>query len=177
MRDPEKSHVQKLIGSVGGRDEAPVHWRRALTIEREGTAQTFSLSVRARDGRSVDGFAMSHYVRHQWLDRNARTERLVLLFSVGAIYMEGEHLQRGLDALEEGKLKRIQVQDAGEIAAIRSRNADVRKPEDKEPIVTRVLIAPSLDSVLENDENLTEITKQLEEDHAHNAGHHKEPVG
>lgn len=167
MRDTEKSHVQKLIGSVGGRDETPSHWRKAFTVEREGTAQTFSLSVRSCDGRSVDGFAMSHYVRHQWLDRNAHPERLVLLFSTGAMCIEGEHLQRGLDALEEGKLKRIQVQDSNEIAAIRSRNADVRKPEDKEPVVSRVLIAPSLDTVLENDENLTEITKQLEEDHAH----------
>lgn len=177
MREPEKSHVQRLIGSVGGRDESTAPGRKAFTVEREGTAQTFSLSVRARDGRAVDGFAMSHYVRHQWLDRNARTERFVVLFSFGAIYIEGEHLQRGFDALEEGKLKRIQILDTNEIAAIRSRNADVRKPEEKEPIVTRVLIAPSLDTVLENDENLTEITKQLEEDHAHSTGHHKEPVG
>src|SRR5579871_345048 len=165
MRESEKSHVQKLIGSVGARDEAPGHWRKAFTVEHEGTAQTFSLSVRACDGRSVGGFAMSHYVRHEWIDRNALPERFVLLFSTGAIYIEGEHLQRGLDALEEGKLKRVQVQDANEIAMIRSRNADVRKPEEKEPIVRRVLVAPSLNSVLENDENLTEITKQLEEDH------------
>ena len=78
-------------------------------------------------------------LRHKWIDRDSKTERLVWIFSNGGIYVEGQHLKRGLDALEEGKLKRIQEQDSNEIALIQSHNADVRKPEDKEPIVSRVV--------------------------------------
>ncbi len=94
--------------------------------------------------------------------------------SWSGIYIEGQHLQRGLDALEEGKLKRIQEHNSNEIALIKSRNAGVRKLEDKEPIVSRVVISPSFESLLESDENLGEIAKFLKEDHVHHAGDDKD---
>lgn len=145
-------------------------WRRAFIVEREGSAQSFCMSVGFRDGRDVEGFAMSLYVRHRWMDRSAKLERLVLVFSNGGIYVEGQHLQRGLDALEEGKLKRIQEQDSNEIALIKARNADARKQEDKEPIVSRVVTSPSFESVLEHDKDLAEIAKVIKEDYVHNGG-------
>lgn len=145
-------------------------WRRAFIVEREGAAQSFCVSVGFRDGRDVEGFAMSLYVRHKWIARSAKLERLVLLFSVGAIYIEGRDLQRGLDALEEGKLKRIQEQDSNEIAAIKARNADVRKAEDREPIVSRAVVSPSFESLLESEENLVEIARVIKEDYVHNGG-------
>jgi hypothetical protein len=115
-------------------------------------------------------------MRHEWLDRNQRSEKLLLLFNGGAIYVEGQHLQRGLDAIEEGKLKRIQVHDATEIAAIKSRNADVRKPEDKEPVVFRAVVSPSLRKVVEEDPMLAEIAEALKEDYVHHTGTDKEPA-
>lgn len=162
-----ESTIHKLVGRAAAKPEEEPQWRRAFLVEREGSAQSFCLSVRSSDGRTVEGVAMSLYLRHQWLDRNARAERLVLLFSNGAVCVEGQYLQRGLDALEEGKLKRIQAQDGHEIAAIRARNADARKPEDKEPMVTRVFLCPSFDRLLEEDEGLAQIAEAIKEDYAH----------
>jgi len=156
------------------------HWRKAFTSEREGAAQAYCLSLRDADGRTVAGFALSLYLRHWWLDGGGRMERLFLLFNGGAMVVEGWYFQRGVDALEEGKLKRIQVQDAEEISAIKSRNADVRKLEDKEPIVCRAVVFPALEQMLEADENLAALAqalkeaKMLKEDHAHHAGTDKE---
>lgn len=167
------SFVQKLINHVP-HEEPHTEWRRAFLMEREGGTQSHCVSVRSRDGREADGFSISLYLRHKWIDRSARLERLVWIFSNGGIYIEGQHLQRGLDALEEGKLKRIQEHSSNEIALIKSRNAGVRNPEDKEPIVSRVVISPSFDSLLESDENLAEIAKVMKEDYVHNAGNDKD---
>jgi len=152
------------------KDEEHTAWRKAFIVEREGSAQSFSISVRSTDGREVDGFTAALFLRHHWIDRSSRLERLLLHFSNGGIYVEGQHLQRGLDALEEGKLKRIQMQDSNEIALVKSHNADVRKPEEKEPVVSRVVISPSIKYVLENDENLADIAKAVKEDYANNTG-------
>jgi len=165
MRDTATSFVRKVVGSPLEGPAAEPQWRRAFTIEREGASQSMCISVRSSDGREADGFPMSLYVRHKWLDRG-RVERLVLMFSNGAVCVEGQHLQRGLDALEEGKLKRIQAQDGNEIAAIKGHNADTRKPEDKEPVVTRVIVSPRFDVLLESDESLEEIAKLIKEEHA-----------
>jgi hypothetical protein len=158
------------------KEEAETEWRQAFIMEREGAAQSYSVSLRLKDGRDADGFATSLYLRHKWLDRDSKTERLVWIFSNGGIYVEGQHLKRGLDALEEGKLKRIQEQDSNEIALIQSHNADVRKPEDKEPIVSRVVISPKFEVLLEDDENLIEIAKAIKEDYVHNTGGSKGPA-
>jgi len=166
---PEASHVHKLLNRMP-KEETETEWRQAFLMEREGAAQSFSVSLRLKDGRDADGFPISLYMRHKWIDRNSKTESLVWIFSNGGIYIEGQHLKRGLDALEEGKLKRIQEQDSNEIALIQNHNADVRKPEDKEPIVSRVVVSPSFESVLEEDENLVEIANAIKENHAHNGG-------
>jgi hypothetical protein len=167
MRDTTTaSFVQRVVGGLPQDAASQPEWRPAFVMEREGGGQAFCISVRSVDGRDAEGFAMSLYIRHKWLDRSARVERLVLYFSTGAICIEGEHLQRGLDALEEGKLKRIQPQDSNEIALVRSHNADNRHPDKKEPIVSRVVVSPSLDSLLESDDNLADIAKHLKEDYA-----------
>ena len=155
---PDFSHVQKLMN----KDEALPAWRQAFVLEREGAAQSFSVSVRLKDGRDADGFPLSLYVRHRWIDHGSKVERLIWLFSNGGIYIEGRHLKRGLDALEEGKLKRIQEQDTNEIALIESHNADVRGKEEKEPVVSKVIVSPSFEAVLENDESLAEIAKAIQ---------------
>ena len=167
MRDTTSaSFVQRVIGGLPQDADSQPDWRPAFVIEREGAAQSFCISVRLADGRDAEGFAMSLYIRHKWIDRGARVERLVLFFSTGAICIEGEHLQRGLDAFEEGKLKRIQVQDSNEIALVRSHNADTRHADKKEPIVSRVIVSPSFDSLLESEDNLAEIATHLKEEYA-----------
>jgi hypothetical protein len=178
MRDTGGAFVRKYsAAAVPPQAEEQTHWRRAFLVEREGAAQSFCVSVRPADGREADGFPMHLYIRHKWLDRRARLEKLVLLFDGGAIYVEGEHLQRGLDALEEGKLKRIQVQDGNEIAAIKGRNADLRKAEEKEPIVSRAVVSPAFDALLEGDKAFAAIAKVIKEDYVHHVGNDQELAG
>lgn len=165
----EHSFASKFI-SQAPHTEPESDWRKAFTVERDGSAQPFCISVRLQNGRGAVGIAMSLYLRHWWLDDGGRTEKLILLFSGGAIYLEGRHLQRGVDALEEGKLKRIQEQSKNEISLIKGRNADLRKPEDKEPFVARVVVMPSLQQALESDETLAEITNLMKEEYAHESG-------
>jgi hypothetical protein len=157
---PEVSHVHKLMNHPQ-RDLVHPQWRQAFILEREGAAQAFSVSVRLKDGRGADGFPVSLYLRHKWMDAGAKAERLIWLFSNGAIYIEGRHLKRGLDALEEGKLKRIQEQDTNEIALIERHNADIRERDEKEPVVSKVIVSPGVDAVLESDESLAEIVKAI----------------
>jgi hypothetical protein len=167
----EGSNIRKYAEPPGKpQDEAEWKspWRRGFLTEREGSAQSFSISMRRQDGREGGGFSTGIYLRHHWIDSGPQLERLLLMFSEGGIYVEGQHLQRGLDALEEGKLRRIQVHDSSEVALIKAHNAQTRKAEEKEPLVLRVVISPSVESVLEADENLAEIAKVVKEDYAHN---------
>jgi hypothetical protein len=156
---PEVSYVHKLMNRPGG--EAEPEWRQAFVVEREGAGQAFCVSVRLKDGRDAEGFPLSMYLRHRWIDQGAKVERLIWLFSNGAIYVEGRHLKRGLDALEEGKLKRIQELDSNEIALIDSRNADIRERDKKEPVVSKVLVCPRFEAVLEADDNFADIVKAI----------------
>jgi hypothetical protein len=162
---PEASFARKVVGPRPGLAEAGEgkhDWRKGFCGDNAGAANPFSLSLRHRDGRACDGFSMSLYARHRWIDQGGPVERLVLLFSNGGVYVEGQHLKREVEALlEEGKLKRIQEHDSAEIAAITAHNLDRRKPEDKEPIVLRIVVSPSVESVLENDENLAEIARAM----------------
>lgn len=171
MRD---TTLRKYAASIKEGEEDHPHWRRGFVTEREGVAQAATVSVYDADGRGRGGFSAQLYLRHEWLDRNPHVQKFVLLFNGGGIYVEGQYLERGVDAVEEGKLKRIQVHDANEIAAIKSRNADVRKPEDKEPVIFRAVISPPLLKLLEEDEMLAGIAEALKEDYAHHAGTDKE---
>jgi len=170
MRDT--SYVQKLM-SHAPQDEIEHEWRSAFIIEREGSAQSQCVSVRSRDGREANGFVMSLCVRHKWIDRSAKLERLVLIFSHGGIYVEGQHLQRGLDALEEGKLKRIQEQNSNEIALIKS-HTRCEKAGRQGASRLRVVLSPSFESLLESEENLAEIAKVVKEDYVHHSGSDKD---
>ncbi len=162
----EASFVKNLMqesGNKGGDSEPHEAWRRAFWIENAGGGNPFSVSIRYSDGRSAEGFSPGLYLRHQWLDRGGKTERLVWIFNNGGIYLEGHYLQRGLDALEEGKLKRITEHGESEIALINSHNRDVGKWQDKESIVLRVVVSPSFESVLESEPHLAEIAKLVKE--------------
>ena len=105
---------------------------------------------------------MGLYKRHYWMNGGGKVERLLLLFSDGGVYVEGLHLKPQVEALlEEGKLKRIQIHNSADIGAIQSHNLDKRKPEDKDPIVLRIVVSPAIETVLETDENLAEIAKVM----------------
>jgi hypothetical protein len=160
----EGSFVKSLTRAQATGAEEETAWRKAFWIDNTGGGSPFSVALRYRDGRLAEGFSPGLYLRHVWLDRGGKVERIVWIFSHGGIYLEGMHLQRGLDALEEGRLKRIYEQGESEIKLVESRNLDIRKPEDKEPIVSRLVVSPSWKTVIKSDENLVEIAKAMKED-------------
>jgi hypothetical protein len=156
----DTSFVKRVIGTQPGQISQEEEWRKGFGGENAGGANPFCLSLRFKDGRELDGFSMSLYARHHWIDGGGPVERLLLVFSIGGVYVEGYHLKREVEALlEEGKLKRIQEHDTAEIAAIRHHNLDKRKAADKEAVVLRIVVSPGIEEVLESDENLAAIAK------------------
>ena len=101
---------------------------------------------------------MQLFTWHTWIDGGGPVEKLVLFFSVGAVYIEGVHMKAKVEAIfQEGKLKRVQQHDTLEIEAIKAHNLDVREPEKKEPIVLRFIIVPDLETRLRSDESFAPI--------------------
>jgi len=161
----EISHAKRIMGIAErehGDAEEGRTWRKGFGGDNAGGLNPFCLSLRRKDGRQSEGPSMSLFLWHYWIDDGGAVERLVLLFSVGGIYIEGMYIKRQLSALlEEGKLKYIQQHDAAEIEAIRAHNLDKRKPEEKEPIVLRILVTPDIEKRLQSDENLAVIAAAM----------------
>jgi hypothetical protein len=144
---PEISHARRILGDGPGRSDGAQLWRKGFG--RDNAQGSFCLSLRTKDGRNISGPSMSLFTWHDWIDDGGQVERLILFFSVGAVYVEGLHMKSQVEsALEEGKLKWIQEHDAAEIEAIRQHNRDKCRAEDKEPIVLRLLVAPDLQARL-----------------------------
>src|ERR1017187_4563914 len=147
---------------VNAQENDEKHWRPGFGGDNASSANPFSLSLRPKNGRQIDGLSMSLFVCHHWIDDGGPVDRLVLVFCVGGVYVEGIHLKRQGGALPgEGKLKRSQEHDSPEIEAIRAHNLDKRKPEEKEPIVLRILIAPDIETRLKSDDNLAVIANAM----------------
>src|ERR1700683_2369822 len=127
----ETTFAKRFMGPQAEDGERP--WRNGFGGDNAGGVNPFCLSLRTKDGRQIGGPSMSLFAWHQWIDDGGPMEKLVLIFSVGGVYVEGVHLKRVVESLlEEGKLKRIQEHSSTEIEAIRAHNLDNRKPEDKE---------------------------------------------
>ena len=114
----ETSYARKVMGSQAGPKEEQGetgewrNWRNGFGADNAGSANPLSISLRYKEGRSLDGFSMGLYKRHRWMDGGGKVERLLLLFSDGGVYVEGLHLKPQVEALlEEAKLKRIQEHD------------------------------------------------------------------
>jgi hypothetical protein len=158
---PETSFAKRFVNAQENDDK---NWRAGFGGDNASGANPFSLSLRPKNGRQIDGLSMSLFVCHHWIDDGGSMDRLVLVFSVGGVYVEGIHLKRQVEALlEEGKLKRIQEHDSAEIEAIRAHNLDKRKPEEKEPIVLRILVTPDIETRLRSDEHLAVIASAMKE--------------
>jgi hypothetical protein len=160
---PDNSFAKRFIGSQAAQpDDQDPAWRPGFGGDTVGGANPISLSLRTKDGRQIDGLSMSLYECHHWVDDGGPIDRLVLIFSVGGVYVEGNHLKRQVEALlEEGRLKRIQEHDSAEIEAIRAHNLGQRKPEEKEPVVLRILVTPDIETRLRSDENLAVIASAM----------------
>jgi len=161
----ELSHAKRVLGDISGRidesqESAP--WRKGFGRDNSGGMSPFCLSLRRKDGRHMCGPQMGLFIWHDWLDDGGPTEKLILFFTVGAVYVEGFHMRGQVEALlQEGKLKWIQEHDRAEVEAIRSHNLDTRNAEEKEPIVLRIIITPDLETRLKSSKHLAVIAAAL----------------
>jgi hypothetical protein len=157
---PETSFARKITGE---KEQKP--WRNGFGGDNASGFHPFCLVLKSKDGRVMRGPSMGLFTWHEWLDDGGPVEKLVILFSVGGVYVEGIHMKSKVEALlEEGKLKYIQQHDDIEIEAIRAHNLDVREKEKKEPIVLRIVVAPNLKTRLESDKDLAPIAAAMKGD-------------
>lgn len=164
------SFAKRYVGMEPETEEDKA-WRNGFSGDNSGGMSPFCLSLRSKDGRKMEGPAWSLFTWHVWLDNGGPVEKLVLLFTVGGVYVEGLHMRKQVEALlEEGKLKRIQEHDKTEIEAIRAHNLDKRKADEKEPIVLRILIAPNIIKRLEIEQHMGLITSAMKGDNDSETG-------
>ena len=108
---PDKTFAQKLLRKAADR-QSPQDDEKSFTSERQHTAQAFNLHVERRDGRRAEGFAWSHYAGYQWTDEGNH-ERLVVVFGMRAVEIEGQNLGVLVGEIREGQLNSIRELASG----------------------------------------------------------------
>ena len=114
---------------------------KSFTSERQHTAQAFNLHVERRDGRRTEGFAWSHYVGYQWTDEGSH-ERLVVVFGMRAVEIEGQNLVVLVNEIREGQLNSIRELASGQVQLLRQGNPD------NEPLISSVKTFPEFEEIL-----------------------------
>jgi hypothetical protein len=114
---------------------------KSYTKERQLSAQSFTLHVERRDGRSAEGFSWAHYVGHHWAQEGER-ERLVVLFGERAVEVEGHNLKALVDGIRDGQLNGIRELPSAKAALLRQSNPD------NEPIIEAVRCYPEFNEIL-----------------------------
>jgi len=130
---------------------------RSFTSERQHTAQAFNLHVERRDGRRAEGFAWSHYAGYQWTDEGSH-ERLVVVFGMRAVEVEGHNLGVLVNEIREGQLNSIREMTTGQ--------ALLQEATNTEPVISSVKMYPDFDEILRDlkgeDEHETRHTRRIE---------------
>jgi hypothetical protein len=139
MPDTKSRFLNKILE---GKDAEPDP-AKSFTTERQHTAQAFNLHVERRDGRRSEGFAWSHYLGYLWTDEGNH-ERLVVIFGVRAIEIEGHHLGVLVAEIREGQLNSIRELSTGQGMLLATNNPD------NEPVITSVKTFPDLDEILKD---------------------------
>lgn len=135
----QKSFAEALLKNTArGQDDDPA---RSYTSERQHTAQSFNLHVERRDGRRSEGFAWSHYAGYQWTDEGSH-ERLVVVFGMRAVEIEGHNLGLLINEIREGQLNGIRELASGQAQLLQQANPD------NQPVITAVKIFPDFEEVL-----------------------------
>ena len=155
MPEPKSRFIDKILDGKGsGAEEA-----RSFTSERQHTAQAFNLHVERRDGRRTEGFAWSHYAGYQWTDEGG-AERLVVIFGVRAIEIEGHNLGVLVDEIRDGQLNSIRELASGQAKLLQQGNPD------NQPVITGVKSYPEFEDILKEikgeDDRETRHARRLE---------------
>jgi hypothetical protein len=137
MPEAKSKFLDKILDGKGaGAEDA-----KSYTSERQHTAQAFNLHVERRDGRRAEGFAWSHYAGYEWTDEGSH-ERLVVVFGMRAVEIEGHNLGRLVDEIREGQLNSIRELASGQKMLLEQGNPD------NQPIVANVRSYPDFDEIL-----------------------------
>src|ERR1035438_10286466 len=149
----QKSFAETLLKKTarGGQGDDP---EKTFTSERQHTAQAFNLHVESKDGRRTEGFAWSHYVGYKWTD-DGDHERLVVVFGMRAVEIEGHNLGVLVSEIREGQLNSIRELASGQAQLLQQGNPD------NQPIITGVKTFPDFEEVL----------KDIKGDDEHETGH------
>jgi hypothetical protein len=114
---------------------------KSFTSERQHTAQAFNLHVEHKDGRRTEGFAWSHYAGYQWTDEGT-VERLVVIFGMRAVEIEGHNLGVLVNEIRDGQLNSVRELASGQVQLLGQRNPD------NQPVITGVKSYPDFEDVL-----------------------------
>jgi hypothetical protein len=155
MPEPKSKFLDRILDTRNGETEAPA----SFTKERQHSAQSFNLHVERKDGRRSEGFAWSHYVGYQWTDEGSH-ERLVVVFGMRAVEIDGHNLGVLVSEIREGQLNGIRELASGQKMLLEQRNPD------NQPIIASVKSYPEFDDILKaikgEDERETRFTRKHE---------------
>ena len=149
----------KFLGKILEDKTTSADEGKSFSSERQHTEQAFDLHVERRDGRRAEGFAWSHYAGYRWTDEGDH-ERLIVVFGVRAVEIEGHNLGVLVGEIREGQLNGIRELASGQKLLLEQGNPD------NEPIIGSVKIFPDFDEVLKSikgeDERETRHTRRAE---------------
>src|ERR1017187_3546839 len=137
MPEQRSKFVEKIFVEKGAGPGA----EKSFTSERQHTAQAFNLHVERKDGRRTEGFAWSHYAGYQWTDEGGH-ERLVVVFGMRAVEIEGHNLGVLVAEIREGQLNSIRELASGQAQLLEQGNPD------NQPIITSVKSYPDFEEAL-----------------------------
>jgi hypothetical protein len=137
MPEPKSKFLNKILETKGSEPEDA----KSYTSERQHSAQAFNLHIERRDGRRAEGFAWSHYVGYEWLDEGSH-ERLIVIFGMRAVEIEGHNLGVLVDDIREGQLNGIKELASGQRMLLEQGNPD------NQPIIASVRSYPDFDDIL-----------------------------
>ena len=130
----------KFLERILDKDAAGAAEHPSFTSERQLTAQAFNLHIERKDGRRSEGFAWSHYVGYRWTD-DGEKERLIVLFGMRAIEIEGHHLGLLVREIREGQLNSVRELTSAQCTLL-SNNAS-----GMEPVIERVTSYPDFEEL------------------------------
>src|SRR5476649_1424194 len=139
MPEPKSRFLKDLIDKKSPDADA----EPSFTRERQHTAQAFNLHVERRNGRRTEGFPWSHYGGYQWTDEGS-LERLVVVFGMRAIDIEGHNLGVLVNEIREGQLNSIRELASGQAQLLQQGNPD------NQPVITSVKSFPDFEALLKD---------------------------
>jgi hypothetical protein len=155
MPETKSRFLNKILETKDAEPDAA----KSYTSERQHSAQAFNLHVERRDGRRAEGFAWSHYAGYQWTDLGNH-ERLVVVFGMRAVEIEGHNLGVLVSEIRDGQLNSVRELASGKAILLEQANPD------NGPVITSVKSYPDFEEVLKGikgeDERETRFTRKLE---------------